>query len=161
MVLNVYTQYRLVYAEAGYALNNATSIDKASHAIENVTIGVARCHLLNTADKCPHPLVPGPWICSFISVESDGSIHESSSDLKYAKPRSTEKSSLTLVHNLSPFLMSCRIGSDITKMAKPFLHLTIWGYKSQNIYKLLSGIRDVGPLVDCAWNDFICRFRSL
>jgi len=38
------------------------------------------------------------------------------------------------------------------KIAKPFLHLTIWGYKS---HKLLSGIRDMGPLVDCAWNDFI------
>ena len=63
------TQYRLVYAKVGYALNNLTSI---SHAIENVIIGVARClHLLNTADKCPISVVPGwlgPWyVCSLLS----------------------------------------------------------------------------------------------
>jgi len=95
----------------GYALNNPIP-----HAIENVVIGVARClHLLNTADKCPinpRSVVPGwlgPLVCLFIVVESDGSIHGFLTDLEYTKPGSTESSSLTLVHNLSPPLMSCRV----------------------------------------------------
>jgi len=51
------TQYRLVYAQVGYALRDAPSIDKAFKAINNVLTG-DNIFLLNTA--CADQDLPSP-----------------------------------------------------------------------------------------------------
>jgi len=56
------TQYRLVYAQVGYALRDAPSIDKAFKAINDVLTG-DNISLLNTA--CADQDLPSP--CSVVS----------------------------------------------------------------------------------------------